>query len=69
MMARNVIQKRGIVAESAAAAMVAAAKIQGAGMSSLISNLHPTELTSLPQVWPPSVLLVPVSVSELYSVL
>jgi F-type H+-transporting ATPase subunit c len=30
-MIRNSIQKRGIVAESAAAAMVAAAKIQGAG--------------------------------------
>ncbi|KAF2434580.1 hypothetical protein EJ08DRAFT_582235 [Tothia fuscella] len=34
-MIRNSIQKRGIVAESAAAAMVAAAKIQGAGMATI----------------------------------
>ena len=33
--ARNVIQKRGIVAESTAAAMVAAAKIQGAGLATI----------------------------------
>jgi len=32
---RNMMQKRGIVAESAAAAMVAAAKIQGAGMATI----------------------------------
>jgi F-type H+-transporting ATPase subunit c len=34
-MARNVIQSRGVVAESAAAALVAAAKIQGAGMATV----------------------------------
>lgn len=33
--ARNTVQSRGIVAESAAAAMVAAAKIQGAGMATI----------------------------------
>lgn len=33
--ARNIIQKRGIVAESTAAAMVAAAKIQGAGLATI----------------------------------
>jgi len=38
MIARNAIQKRGIVAESAAAAMVAAAKIQGAGKDDLQSR-------------------------------
>src|SRR5215469_630186 len=32
---RNVIQSRGVVAESAAAALVAAAKIQGAGMATV----------------------------------
>jgi len=32
---RNMVQSRGIVAESAAAAMVAAAKIQGAGMATI----------------------------------
>ncbi|RDI81593.1 hypothetical protein Vi05172_g8322 [Venturia inaequalis] len=32
---RNMMQKRGIVAESAAAAMVAAAKIQGAGLATI----------------------------------
>ena len=32
---RNIIQSRGIVAESAAAAMVAAAKIQGAGIATV----------------------------------
>ena len=34
-MVRNTVQKRGIVAESAAAAMVAAAKIQGAGIATV----------------------------------
>ena len=34
-MARNVIQSRGIVAESATAALIAAAKIQGAGMATV----------------------------------
>lgn len=33
--ARNAVQSRGIVAESAAAAMVAAAKIQGAGLATI----------------------------------
>jgi len=32
---RNMMQKRGIVAESAAAAMVASAKIQGAGLATI----------------------------------
>ncbi|OCK79067.1 hypothetical protein K432DRAFT_383408 [Lepidopterella palustris CBS 459.81] len=32
---RNIIQSRGIVAESTAAAMIAAAKIQGAGMATI----------------------------------
>jgi F-type H+-transporting ATPase subunit c len=32
---RNMIQSRGIVAESTAAAMIAAAKIQGAGMATV----------------------------------
>lgn len=34
-MIRNTVQSRGIVAESAAAAMVAAAKIQGAGIATV----------------------------------
>lgn len=34
-MGRNIIQSRGVVAESAAAALVAAAKIQGAGMATV----------------------------------
>jgi F-type H+-transporting ATPase subunit c len=34
-MGRNMMQSRGIVAESAAAAMVAAAKIQGAGIATV----------------------------------
>jgi F-type H+-transporting ATPase subunit c len=33
--ARNIIQKRGVVVESTAAAMVAAAKIQGAGLATI----------------------------------
>ena len=32
---RNVIQSRGVVTESAAAALIAAAKIQGAGMATI----------------------------------